>query len=75
MLRDELFPNWAQHEYDFDVAEPEEYDAQHFDLADQDLIDALYHLERVEALDAVELARQEAFHGVRDLLSDDEAEN
>ena len=72
--RDELFPNWAQYGHDFDVAEQEEYDEQHSDMAEQDLIAALYDLEQVDALDAGELARQEALYGARDLLSEDEAE-
>ena len=39
------------------------------------MIDALYEPERFDARDAIELARQEALNGARDLLSDVEDEN
>ena len=71
MRRDELFHNWAQYEHDFNVTEKEEYDDHHFDLGEQDVIDVLYDLERVDTVDAFELARNEAFYHARDLLSAD----
>ena len=42
MRRDELFPNWARYEHDFDVAKQVRYDEQHFDLAEQDVIYNFY---------------------------------
>ena len=71
MRRHELFLSWAQYEHDLDFAEQEEYDEQHFDLPEQDMLDAFYKLEWFDAFDAIEHARQEAFYGARDLLSDD----
>ena len=71
---DKVFSNWAQYEQDVGVAVQEEYDEQHFYLDEQDMIYALYYLERIDALDAAVLAGQEAFYGARDLPSDDDGQ-
>ena len=71
--RDDLFPNWAQDEHEFDVGEHAEYDEQHFDWLS--VMRLMYDRERVDALNAAEPAVQQALYDESNLLSDNEAEN
>ena len=67
-----ILPFLIGHVDDFDVAEPEEYAEQRFNLDYRDVMDASYDFDWVDALDDAELARQGAFDGVRCLTNDDE---
>ena len=65
MHRDELILDWEQYEHAIDVAKQIDYGEQCFRLAEYYVIDALHAREigeQIDAVDATELARQEAFY-------------